>query len=221
MPRSLYSYVVVFDAGFAPNPFCGYCTLATCKPRIRKGAQIGDWIVGTGSAARDVGRGGHLVYAMRVSEVIDTRGYWTDPRFKFKKPTITGDRFRVSASGDNIYEWRGQNSWRQLHSYHSHPDGTQNEAHTAKDTNVPRILLSDDFVYFGGEGPLLPSKYLNEGDLSFVCVGRNHRRTEDAKIINSFEKWFRDLGVNGVCGVPLDWITQQDCTNPTQRRKSC
>ena len=170
MSRSLYSYVVRSDAGFAPNPFFGYCTLATCKPRIRNGAQVGDWIVGTGSSARDVGRGGNLVYAMRVTEVIDTPSYWIDSRFQFKKPAIqTEISIRVSASGDNIYEWRGQNNWRQLHSYHSHPDGTQNEAHTAKDTSVPRVLLSDDFVYFGGEGPLLPSKYLNDGDLK-LCL---------------------------------------------------
>ena len=45
MSRSLFSYVVRSDGGFAPNPFFGYCTLATCKPRIRKGALVGDWIV--------------------------------------------------------------------------------------------------------------------------------------------------------------------------------
>ena len=221
MSRNIFSYVVVSDAGFAPNPFFGYCTLATCKPRICKSAQVGDWIVGTGSAARDVGRGGHLVYAMHVTEVIDTRSYWIDPRFQFKKPKFIEDQIRVSSSGDNIYEWRGQNSWRQLHSYHSHSDGTQNEAHTEKDTRVARILLSDDFVYFGSEGPLLPSKYLDDGHLNFVCIRRNHRRLEDPNVINSFEKWIRDLGVNGVCGVPLDWLTQQGCAEPNKQHKSC
>lgn len=33
---TLYSYVVAHDFGFAPNPFDGLCTLATCKPDIRK-----------------------------------------------------------------------------------------------------------------------------------------------------------------------------------------
>ena len=32
----LFSYVVARDYGFAPNPFYEMCTLATCKPRIRK-----------------------------------------------------------------------------------------------------------------------------------------------------------------------------------------
>ena len=221
MSRRLFAYVVVSDDGFAPNPFFGYCTLATCKPQIRKGAQVGDWIVGTGSAARVVGRGGHLVYAMRVTEVIDTRNYWTDPRFQFKKPTFNGDWIGVSESGDNIYEWRGSNCWRQLHSYHSHPDGTQNEALTKGDTEVERILLSDDFVYFGGEGSRLPSKYLDDGDLKFVHKGRNHGRENEPKIINSFEKWIRDLGINGVCGVPLAWISQQVGIDCTTQRMSC
>jgi hypothetical protein len=48
---SLYSYVVRSDSGFAPNPFGEYCTLACCKPQIRKRARVGDWIVGCGSKA--------------------------------------------------------------------------------------------------------------------------------------------------------------------------
>jgi hypothetical protein len=48
----LHSYVVARDYGFAPNPFFGVCTLATCKPLIRRIAHIGDWIVGTGSKKR-------------------------------------------------------------------------------------------------------------------------------------------------------------------------
>lgn len=45
-----YSYVIPRDYGFAPNPYFGYCTLATCKQKIRKNAQIGDWIGAFGSA---------------------------------------------------------------------------------------------------------------------------------------------------------------------------
>ena len=44
----LYSYVMIYDTGFAPNPFWGYCTLATCKPGIRRPAEQGDWIIGSG-----------------------------------------------------------------------------------------------------------------------------------------------------------------------------
>ncbi|MFH1865797.1 MAG: hypothetical protein ABIK85_07930, partial [Candidatus Eisenbacteria bacterium] len=37
----LFSYIVARDYGFAPNPFCGVCTLATCKPKIRESASVG------------------------------------------------------------------------------------------------------------------------------------------------------------------------------------
>jgi len=34
----VYSYIVAYDSGFAPNPFHGICTLACCKPTIRRTA---------------------------------------------------------------------------------------------------------------------------------------------------------------------------------------
>ena len=84
----LFSYVVARDYGFAPNPFLGICTLATCKPRIRKTARRGDLIIGTGSKAR--GRQGHLVFAMRVSETLTYNEYWFDERFLRKRPNLQG-----------------------------------------------------------------------------------------------------------------------------------
>ena len=102
MARNLFSYVVRYDSAFAPNPFYGYCTLATCKPRIRHHAGVDDWLVGTGSNANGIRRGGYLVYAMRITEVLSTACYWADPRFQDKKPRLLHNW--VAASGDNIYE---------------------------------------------------------------------------------------------------------------------
>src|SRR5260370_27588907 len=82
----LHSYVVARDFGFAPNPFFGFCTLATCKPNIRSVAQIGDWVVGTGSKTRK--REKHVVYAMRVTGVQTFEEYWADPRFQIKRPNL-------------------------------------------------------------------------------------------------------------------------------------
>ena len=58
----IYSYVLRYDDGVAPNPYGGVCTLAICKPVIRKKAQVGDWVIGTGSF--ELGLGDTLVYAM-------------------------------------------------------------------------------------------------------------------------------------------------------------
>ena len=77
----LYSYVVRSDNGAAPNPFFGCCTLAICKPRIRREAAVGDWIAGIASKKLGAGR---LTYAMRVSEVVPMLDY--DARFPQKRP---------------------------------------------------------------------------------------------------------------------------------------
>lgn len=56
----LYRYVMTYDTGLAPNPYHGYCTLALCKPQIRRTAQVGDWIMGFGSVSAGLGR--RLIY---------------------------------------------------------------------------------------------------------------------------------------------------------------
>ena len=95
----MYTYVIPRDYGFAPNPYLGYCTLATCKPRIRKGAQIGDWIAAYGAA--DSGIRGKLVVLMKVEETLTFDEYWEDVRFLKKRPTFNRGMYR--AYGDNIY----------------------------------------------------------------------------------------------------------------------
>ena len=82
----LHSYIVARDFGFAPNPFFGYCTLATCMVYIREGAEVGDWVAGTGSGRKSVQREGYLVFAMRVEEILTFDEYWSDPRFRVKRP---------------------------------------------------------------------------------------------------------------------------------------
>jgi hypothetical protein len=80
--RNLYVYVVDRDFGFAPNPFHGCCTLATCKPEIRKGARIGDWLMGVGgSRLRATGK---CIFLMNISEILTFETYWADTRFQIK-----------------------------------------------------------------------------------------------------------------------------------------
>ena len=64
----LFSYKMTHDTGFAPNPFGGFMTLATCKPKIRECKKIGDWIAGfTSGQLNDefVGKE-KLVYLMQI-----------------------------------------------------------------------------------------------------------------------------------------------------------
>ncbi|MBT9496634.1 MAG: hypothetical protein IV103_04985 [Zoogloea sp.] len=200
MPR-IYSYVVRYDSGFAPNPFYGSCTLATCKPDIRKYAQIGDWIVGSGSNDRRVRRGGHLVYTMRVTEVMTFDDYASDPRFAFKKPFRTGSR--KQSCGDNIYFREAPDAaWQQLDSFHSLPDGTIDQGHVQIDTRVNRVLLSDDFLYFGGIGPEFPQ------ELRALCKSGIGRSCFDKpQLIAGLEQWVRSFGASGYQGAPYEWLT--------------
>ncbi len=83
---TVFSYVIEHDLGFAPNPFHRFCTLACCKPRIRSVATLGDYILGTGACRPSLS--GHLIYWMRVDEVLTFDEYWADKRFKKKKPIM-------------------------------------------------------------------------------------------------------------------------------------
>ena len=203
---NLYSYVVAYDSGFAPNPFYGFCTLATCKPVIRRCAVVGDWVIGTGSSAQGVNQGRRLVYAMRVSETLTFNKYYSDSRFQKKKPRLIGSR--KQARGDNIYR-KVRGKWQQLNSYHAHPDGSPNKNHIARDTNTDRVLISDYYVYFGFEGPMVPKEFASNGK-GLVHVSRSHRKfsdnnTADSMMINSFIKWLRGLGSFGFISHPYDW----------------
>jgi hypothetical protein len=143
----LYTYAVTRDFGFAPNPFHGFCTLATCKPDIRKSAKVGDWVMGIGGCNLRVVRR-KCVFLMKVSEKISFQEYWNNPRFSLKKPARNGSR--VQMVGDNIYHKDKNGMWIQEDSHHSNPDGTPNADNLGRDTGrCDQMLISDYFFYFG------------------------------------------------------------------------
>ncbi len=196
----LYSYVVVSDHGFAPNPFHGYCTLANCKPRIRGSAQPGDWILG--SASRAGGGAGHAVFAMRVSEVLSFEAYWQDERFRKKRPNR---RSAVNRCGDNIYfRDAATGEWRQRLSMHSNEDGSPSDWHIHYDTGVDRVLIGEEFIYWGGAGPPLP----RFAGVDIRTKGIGYRCHFPAEVQQEFEEWFGSLAERGVCGRPRDFPTE-------------
>ena len=143
----LYTYAITRDFGFAPNPFHGFCTLATCKPRIRKAAKVGDWVMGIGGSTLG-GVKGKCIFLMKISEKIGFQNYWDDQRFSLKKPLRNGSR--VQMLGDNIYHKSGDGSWIQEDSHHSNPDGSPNTINVKRDTGRnDRVLISNCFIYFG------------------------------------------------------------------------
>jgi hypothetical protein len=143
----VYAYVIARDFGFAPNPFHGVCTLATCKPGIRKAATVGDWILGVGG--KKLGpMHRKCILLMKVSEKISFQNYWDDPRFSLKKPCRNGSH--VKMLGDNIYHKNANGQWIQDDSHHSNPDGTTNQVNLDRDTGTSdQVLISNYFFYFG------------------------------------------------------------------------
>jgi Nucleotide modification associated domain 2 len=202
-----HSYVVRRDYGFAPNPFFRICTLATCKPVIRRVARVGDWVMGTGSKTN--GREKHVVYAMRVTGTMTFEEYWADPQFRRKKPNLAGST--KQAFGDNIYSRDpASGQWRQLDSHHSLNDGSPNPVNIAADTGTNRILFSDDFVYWGGSGPQLPQRFLSWGPQhENVCAVYGHKNRFPVQMVEELVAWIRSLNETGYCGEPLDWPATQ------------
>lgn len=153
----VYIYVVDRDFGFAPNPFHGYCTLATCKPGIRNGAEVGDWVIGMGGSR--LGATGRCVFAMRVTEAITFNQYWTDAAYRDKRPVRNGSRKMMV--GDNIYFCDpATRAWSQADSHHSNADGSPNPHNLSTDTQSDRVLLSRHYFYFGKDAPPVPPALL-------------------------------------------------------------
>jgi hypothetical protein len=202
----LFSYIVARDYGFAPNPFYGWCTLATCKPIIRAKASVGDWIIGTGAKSR-YRLGGHLIFAMQVDEAYDFDTYWGDPRFSCKKPVLNGSLKQLY--GDNIYHREG-NRWKQEDSHHSYAGGRPNRHNIARDTRANRVLLSRRFVYFGENAPAIPSRfrpYKPTGQQ--ICATSQGHRVLPSEPAMAFESWLDQQHKWGLQGIPLEFEKHQ------------
>lgn len=199
VPR-VYSYKLSRDFGFAPNPFHGVCTLATCKPQIRRGAQIGDLIIGCGS--RELDMIGRVIFAMKVSEKLTFQQYWDDPRFESKKANLRSSK--AAAYGDNIYHL-DNNQWIQEDSHHSFEGGIANPLNMQRDLGSHDVLIGKEFVYWGSNAPVMPVHLRDlEGDDLFP-KGRNFRSIFSAAFRREVFTWFTTLEERGNLGRPTCW----------------
>ena len=201
----LYCYTMTHDTGFAPNPYWGYCTFATCKPVIRRTALAGDWIVGTGSANK-VGRG-KLVFAMKVAESLPLDAYDRDPRFQSKKPVYSsGPRQRC---GDNIYYNDSDGRWQQRRSLH------QTE-HMEHDLGGKNALVATDFYYFGKDAIEIPAPFAEK-----MLIVRGHRSNTDASAASGFLNWLTTNFTMGIHGIPYDFDASSSCSRMPTHQVVC
>lgn len=197
----VFSYKITRDFGFAPNPFHGVCTLATCKPHIRKAASVGDIVIGCGSSANHLF--GRVICALRVTEKHSFQEYWDNPRFSVKRPNFHASS--AHAYGDNIYHQDDGGAWIQERSHHSFPNGDVNLLNLDRDTGRSNaVLLSEDFVYFGANALEIPQHLRSfEGDDLYPNV-RDFRSQFSPKFIAAVDVWFQTLP-RGNLGRPVSW----------------
>jgi len=188
---------MVRDFGFAPNPFEGFCTLATCKPDIREAADEGDLVVACGSAKN--GFYGKVICAFRVGGKRTFQEYWDDPRFERKRALLGLSKRR--AYGDNIYHHDPDGQWIQEDSHHSLLNGGLNQANLAQDTQSDNVLWSDDFIYWGRNAPQIPANFNGFG---LEKVRRGRSRFAPA-FVTAVDDWFRSLEPRGRLGRPIEW----------------
>jgi hypothetical protein len=199
---NLYTYVMRHDAGLAPNPFWGWCTLAVCTPN-HQGSRVepGDWIAGF----QDKSCGYRLVYAMQVAERIHMNDYFHDPRFAKKKPRVRGTW--IERCGDNFYRQDSKGTWVPLPS-HFHSTAADHR----KDTKHPWVFVGRRFWYLGQEAVSLPPELLP------LAGGRGARVKHSPALVNRFKAWVKASLSEGVAAIPRD-VHETGCgSNPPFRR---
>jgi hypothetical protein len=194
---ALYSYVLRYDDGTAPNPFWDVCTLTICKPAIRRSAVVGDWVVGTGSKSVRLHNGktydlsNSIVYAMKVTDKITLPEYYaycTQQLYnKIPQPDSPDRQLRL---GDCVYEYKAGELHSIRKSYHG-------DSYLQRDLGGVFALLSTHFYYFGDAARHIPFELR-----SIIKRNQGYLRIEDQGLIQLFEKWIGQFDVNTLYGKP-------------------
>jgi len=222
----LFSYKLTHDSGFAPNPFWGALTLATCKPGIRRTKKEGDWIAGFTSKELCGDEVGHerLIYLMKVTSKIPINRYFEDTIFKDKIPCgipdgrAAAETNRVPQSkttcspvrptdndvetpcvhqiGDNIYKFEQGVFIRQIRNARHHLK------HQKRDLSGEYVLVSKKFYYFGGRPVEIPDNVRPKIPALQTYYGV---QTHDRERAKAFIAFVRDNYKLGIHAAPHGW----------------
>lgn len=127
----IWRYVIVHDAGLAPHISGGVCSLVVCKPKIRRHAKPGEWVMAFVKAAKS--NGNPLVqYVMKVAD---------NPSFeKYCRENIGRRR-------DAIYRYNSNHRGTWFDNGYS--DHAPTDAQ--KDQGGQHALVSTEFAHFGSQ----------------------------------------------------------------------
>jgi hypothetical protein len=198
----LFTYTIPIDDGAAPNPFRGICTLAICKPGIRRVAKQGDWVVGLGSKQAPSGDlSNRVVYAMRVEEVLPLEEYDRQAPTAWPHRIPNVDSPDLSRRlGDCIYDFSNGKPLQPRPSVH----GREN---VETDLSGRNVLISHYFYYWGAKAIELPPSLLS------IChQTQGHKSDSNAPHFNRFVSWLNDskLSPGQMYGWPdfmVEWAT--------------
>lgn len=190
----LYSYCIPVDDGAAPNPYGGICTLVICKPVIRRNAQIGDWIVGTGSKNSPIGDiSDKVVYTMRVTKKMTMQEYdnCCKKNYPEKMPDWNSKEF-FKWVGDCIYDYEDPVNPKIRKGVHS-------ELNQEHDLSGKFALISNHFHYFG-DNPIQLDKRLTP----IIHKNQGHKSNANNSYIKDFIAWIesRKFKLNSLNGEP-------------------
>jgi hypothetical protein len=194
-PR-IYRYIVRVDAGTAPNPWCGFCTLAICKPRIRRSAREGDWVVGFQSRNAD-----RIVYAMLAEQKLGFDEYWRTPKFRDRRPDRTD-------YPDNLYRplkpgARAEADFELVPNRVHPPDEI---SHKRRDLSGQFVVVSNTYWYFGAQGADWPTLLRHLRPISArgkpIREIYKLRGSDPTHEIEILEHWLRGFGPPGKYGDP-------------------
>jgi hypothetical protein len=191
----LSAYIITVDFGFAPNPFGRYCTLACCKPTIRRMAEQDDIVVACASSRSAAP--GRLVYAMRVKNVIPYQKYWRDSRYAPRKPSM---KTAISRRGDNIWHQDRAGQWQVC------PGACHDASQRDRDIGGVNALVATEFFYFGRSAIPIPSRFAD-----LLAQTQGHKNTYDRQKIGHFWEWISKVAPRaGRIDLPSDF-TEDGC----------
>jgi len=172
----LYTYKVQHDGGSAPNPYNGVCTLAICKPTIRRTAKPGDVVVGFGCKSNGDNEL-RIVYCMVVDEVI--------PWDEYIRRCSSGLLNKIPKNSDDP----GDCIWKSAQKTVPNDPRDSWSGHDASDfdrdvISGEKVILSRNYWYFGSANTV----FVPTGMLPLL--GRGHRSASNWNCRETFQDFW-------------------------------
>ncbi|NPT61648.1 Nmad2 family putative nucleotide modification protein [Paraburkholderia elongata] len=189
----LLKYVMTSDTGLAPNPYFDICSLALCTPNhMNARLRPGDWVVGHSCKAT----GNHLIYAMRLTKVLDMDRYFRE--YPQKRPVLNGEP--EQRYGDNLYFREGAH-WRRV------PSPGHNSVDSFAQDRGKLVFLAEgsgNFWYFGAASSMPESLAFADRFPGLILRRQGFKYVYDVETIEKFVHWLESIGTRGRFGDPRD-----------------